>query len=179
MTGHVTWNNQPVQELPTEVNSLATFVPQHDVLGRLHSLTVEQFLMYAMKLYCKEQTTVASRRGVISRYLLLLDLTGVRHSRIFQLSGGQRRRVIFASRLVVRPRVVFMDEPTTGLDATASLTVLQNIYNVSKSGATIVCVLHNIDSSCLLLMDRLYLLHLGRRVFFGSQHDGKAVLLLC
>lgn len=63
------------------------------------------------------------------------------------LSTEQRKRLTIAVELVSNPSIIFMDEPTTGLDARAAAIVMRAVKNVSDTGRTIVCTIHqpNID----------------------------------
>lgn len=63
------------------------------------------------------------------------------------LSTEQRKRLTIAVELVSNPAIIFMDEPTTGLDARAAAIVMRAVKNVANTGRTIVCTIHqpNID----------------------------------
>ncbi len=58
------------------------------------------------------------------------------------LSTEQRKRLTIAVELVANPSVMFMDEPTTGLDARAAAIVMRAVKNVADTGRTIVCTVH-------------------------------------
>lgn len=58
------------------------------------------------------------------------------------LSTEQRKRLTIAVELVANPSVIFMDEPTTGLDARAAAIVMRAVKNVAKTGRTVVCTIH-------------------------------------
>lgn len=58
------------------------------------------------------------------------------------LSTEQRKRLTIAVELVANPSIIFMDEPTTGLDARAAAIVMRAVKNVSETGRTVVCTIH-------------------------------------
>lgn len=58
------------------------------------------------------------------------------------LSTEQRKRLTIAVELVANPSIIFMDEPTTGLDARAAAIVMRAVRNVANTGRTIVCTIH-------------------------------------
>ncbi|MEM7764489.1 MAG: ABC transporter ATP-binding protein [Pseudomonadota bacterium] len=78
-----------------------------------------------------------------------------------KLSGGQKRRVQFAVALVGRPDILFLDEPTTGLDAQAREAVWRNIRTLATDGKTIVLTTHYLEEADVLA-DRICILHSGR-----------------
>lgn len=67
----------------------------------------------------------------------LVGVTGVSG-----LSTEQRKRLTIAVELVANPSIIFMDEPTTGLDARAAAIVMRAVKNVAETGRTIVCTIH-------------------------------------
>lgn len=58
------------------------------------------------------------------------------------LSTEQRKRLTIAAELVANPSIIFMDEPTTGLDARAATIVMRAVKNVAETGRTVVCTIH-------------------------------------
>lgn len=58
------------------------------------------------------------------------------------LSNQQRKRLTIAVELVANPSIIFLDEPTTGLDAKAAAIVMRAVKNVGNTGRTVVCTIH-------------------------------------
>jgi ABC-2 type transport system ATP-binding protein len=84
-----------------------------------------------------------------------------------QLSGGQRQRFSIATTLVNTPRVIFLDEPTTGLDPQARINLWEMIEQIKAMGVTIVLTTHYMDEA-ERLCDRLAIMDAGKIVRIGS-----------
>jgi len=83
----------------------------------------------------------------IEEILELVELHPVRHfivglPGISGLSTEQRKRLTIAVELVANPSIIFMDEPTTGLDARAAAVVMRTVRNTVDTGRTVVCTIH-------------------------------------
>jgi putative ABC transport system ATP-binding protein len=85
----------------------------------------------------------AAAREQAAALLARLDLDGLEQRRPGELSGGQAQRVAVARALVIRPEVIFADEPTGSLDSLAGLRVMQLLTGAARAqGATVVLVTH-------------------------------------
>lgn len=84
-----------------------------------------------------------------------------------KLSGGQKQRFSIAATLVNKPRVIFLDEPTTGLDPQARINLWEMIEDIKKSGTTLVLTTHYMDEA-EKLCDRLAIMDRGEIVKIGS-----------
>ena len=87
-----------------------------------------------------------------------------------QLSGGQRQRVLLASVLAQQPRVLLLDEPTTGLDLYHQSAFFDVLKNLSDRDIAIAVVTHDLNLASLYC-DELFLMHEGRRIKQGSSTD--------
>lgn len=97
----------------------------------------------------------------VDKLLASVQLTDKADSYVEHLSGGQRQRFSIATALVNQPRVLFLDEPTTGLDPQARRNLWELIQRIRKSGITIVLTTHYMDEA-ELLCDRLAIMDGGR-----------------
>ena len=95
--------------------------------------------------------------------LELVDLTDEAQTRVGALSGGQRRRVDVAIGIIGRPDILFLDEPTTGLDPEARRRAWGGIENLTSTGTTVLLTTHYIDEADHLA-DRVIVLSDGRIV---------------
>jgi ABC-2 type transport system ATP-binding protein len=99
----------------------------------------------------------------VGEVLELVDLVDDAEARVGALSGGQRRRVDVAIGIIGRPEVLFLDEPTTGLDPEARRRAWTAVENLTTTGTTVVLTTHYIDEADHLA-NRLVLLAAGRVV---------------
>jgi ABC-2 type transport system ATP-binding protein len=103
----------------------------------------------------------------------LLDLVGLRaaaRTMVRRLSGGQRQRLSLALALVGRPRVVFLDEPTAGMDPHARLTTWEVVKGLRDRGTTVLLTTHAMDEA-EHLCDRVAIIDGGRMVALGSPDE--------
>ncbi|MFD7103876.1 ABC transporter ATP-binding protein [Streptomyces celluloflavus] len=106
----------------------------------------------------------------IDEALSSVGLSRRRDVRVKQLSGGERRRLDLALALLGRPEVLFLDEPTTGLDTEARHETWQLVRELRDAGATIVLTTHYLEEA-QELADRLAILHGGRIAQAGYVAD--------
>jgi ABC-2 type transport system ATP-binding protein len=106
----------------------------------------------------------------VDEILELVDLVDDAETRVGVLSGGQRRRVDVAIGIVGRPEVLFLDEPTTGLDPEARRRAWTAVENLTTTGTTVVLTTHYIDEADHLA-NRLILLA-GGRVIADTTSEG-------
>lgn len=83
----------------------------------------------------------------MNHVLKTIELDGIKESLVgipgvSGLSTEQRKRLTIGVELVANPSIIFMDEPTTGLDARAAAIVMRAVKNVADTGRTIVCTIH-------------------------------------
>jgi len=95
--------------------------------------------------------------------------------RVGTYSGGMRRRLDRALSFVVTPTVLFLDEPTTGLDPQARLEVWQTVKDLAARGTTVLLTTQYLDEA-EQLADRIAILHRGRIIVNGTLAELKALL---
>jgi ABC-2 type transport system ATP-binding protein len=103
----------------------------------------------------------------------LLDLVGLRdaeHTLVRRMSGGQQQRLSLALALIGRPTLVFLDEPTAGMDPHARATTWALIRDLRDRGATVVLTTHQMQEA-EELCDRVGIVHRGRLVAYGTPAD--------
>ena len=102
--------------------------------------------------------------------LAKVQLTEKAKSYVEQLSGGQKQRFAIASTLVNNPKVLFLDEPTTGLDPQARRNLWDLIKEIRDEGITILLTTHYMDEA-ELLCDRLAIMDSGKIITIDTPHN--------
>ncbi len=93
--------------------------------------------------------------------LKLVNLEDKYRNKFKELSGGQKQRFSIATTLINEPRVIFLDEPTTGLDPQARRNLWQLILDIRRKGATVILTTHYMDEA-ETLCDRVAIMDAGR-----------------
>ena len=136
-------------------------VPQLDNLDV--SLTVEQNLLVFAHLY---RVPAGERKQAIERALGVANLTARRGSKVDELSGGMRRRLLIARALLHQPRLVLLDEPTVGLDPQVRQELWALIDRMRSEGVSILMSTHYIEEA-ERLCDRVTIMSHGKAVAVG------------
>ncbi|TVY82267.1 putative ABC transporter ATP-binding protein/permease [Lachnellula suecica] len=157
------------------VNTIrSAYVMQQDVL--LPTLTVRETLQYSADLRLPPPTTQEERRRVVEEVILELGLKECADTRIGNhqhkgCSGGEKRRTSIGVQLLSNPSVLFLDEPTTGLDATSSFQLIRTLKSLARKSRTIVTTIHQPRSEIWGMFDGLVILTRGSPVFSGKAVD--------
>ena len=107
----------------------------------------------------------------IAEVLALVDLTGLEDRRVHELSGGQRQRVALARALVIRPKVLLLDEPLGALDLKLRRQLQQELKRIQQRvGTTFVFVTHD-QEEALTMSDRIAVMQGGRVEQLGTPED--------
>jgi len=99
--------------------------------------------------------------------LEFFDLAGRADDEVADLSGGMRRRLAIARSLVTEPRVIVLDEPSTGLDPESRVRVWEELATLKQAGVTLLMSTHYMDEA-ETLCDRLAIMHSGRILDEGT-----------
>jgi len=156
---------------PAAIRQISGYVPQDvSVDGELTGF--ENILMYS-KLYGLPR---ASRRTAIAEILDLLELSDRAGDLVRTYSGGMMRRLEIAQALVNRPRLLFLDEPSIGLDPGAKRVIWDLIRTLRSELGTIVFINTHDMNEADALCDRIGILNKGRLVTVGSPAELKATV---
>jgi ABC-2 type transport system ATP-binding protein len=118
-------------------------------------------------------TLMGRAKGVDRRTMGALELVGLEtkaRTRVRQLSGGQKRRLDLALAVLSAPEVLFLDEPTTGMDPEARRTTWKVIEDLRAGGTTVLLTTHYLEEA-ERLADRLAIMHEGRIHTYGTVEE--------
>lgn len=110
---------------------------------------------------------VTNPAQIVEQLLARFNLTDAAVRRTDQYSGGMKRRLDIAMSLIGKPAVIFLDEPTTGLDPEARLEVWETIKELADGGATILLTTQYLEEA-EQLADRIAILHEGKIITTGT-----------
>lgn len=157
-----------VPESPEHSGEITTaYLTQQDILAP--KLTCRETLQYAsdLKLRCSKN----ERRKLVEELIAELGLrdcatTLVGDSRHPGLSGGEKRRLSIGVQMIANPSLLFLDEPTTGLDAYSAFLVIKTLKKLShKGGRTFIMSIHQPRADILFLLDQVCIMSKGQSVF--------------
>lgn len=135
-------------------------------------MTVYENVAYGLKLRKKELgLTDEDIRKMVKEALELVKLSGMENRYPLQLSGGQQQRVALARALVVKPRVLLLDEPLSNLDAKLRIEMREELRKLQRSlNLTTIYVTHD-QVEAMSLSDRIAVMNKGRVVQVGSPKE--------
>jgi ABC-type multidrug transport system ATPase subunit len=153
----------------TQIRS--AYVIQQDIL--IPTLTVRETLMYAAQLRLPSSVNQAERKQLVEEVILELSLKEAADTRIGNhahkgCSGGEKRRTSIGVQLLSNPSLLWLDEPTTGLDSTSAYQVVKTLRNLAKSGRTVIVTIHQPRSEIWSLFDNVVLLSRGSPAYAGK-----------
>lgn len=153
------------EERQRDIKALIGVVPQENNLDP--DFTVHKNLtVYAR--YFQIEPKLASERA--DELIEFMQLKEKRDSKIEELSGGMKRRLIIARALINEPRILILDEPTTGLDPQARHLIWERVRELKKRKVTVILTTHYMDEA-EQLCDRLIIMDKGKIVAEGNPRD--------
>lgn len=163
LRGQVLLGGQNILRLPPEQRRIA-YIPQD--LALFPHLSVYDNIMFGLP-------SRSARRGAdaaLRRLVAMLNIEHILHRRrIVTLSGGEKQRVALARALIVQPRVLFLDEPFSALDAATRSDLLRSLQALRRTlQTTIFLVTHDLDEACFLA-DEVAIMMRGRLVEYGPR----------
>jgi lipooligosaccharide transport system ATP-binding protein len=164
-SGEVTLLGLPVPQAAREARIRVGVVPQMDNLDP--DFTVAENLLVYGRYFGMEDSEIEAR---IPSLLEFANLTHKRDAKVPTLSGGMKRRLTLARALVNDPDVVFLDEPTTGLDPQARHLIWQRLRELTQQGKTLLLTTHFMDEA-ERLCHRLAVLDNGKLISQGTPRE--------
>lgn len=110
-------------------------------------VTVEEIVNLGL-IASSEQLTKTAQKHIVNHMLELMGIEALRNCRIGELSGGQQQRVMVARALAGNPKLLLLDEPTSGIDPEASTKIYQLLGELNRNlGITVIMVSHDINKA--------------------------------
>ncbi|CAF3486276.1 unnamed protein product, partial [Rotaria sp. Silwood2] len=155
---------------PPSFKYIVGYVVQDDIITG--TLTVRETLLFSANVRLPEEVTYEERVQRVTKTIQDLSLescadTKVGNETIRGVSGGERKRTCIGMELVLTPKILFLDEPTTGLDASTARSVMQCLSDLSKQGRTIIFSIHQPRFSTFKLFDTVLFLCKGLTIYRG------------
>ena len=169
--GAVYYDGRDLYQHYAELRHRIGYVPQKDIWHL--QLTARRALHYAAELRFPSDTSAAERDHRVAEVLSELDLTEHARTRGGSLSGGQQKRVNVALELLTKPSLLFLDEPTSGVDPDLDKSVMELLAGLAHAGRTVIVVTHSV-AHLGMCDDLLVLSPGGRLAYFGPPAAGLA-----
>uniref|UniRef100_A0A673Z8W4 Broad substrate specificity ATP-binding cassette transporter ABCG2 n=1 Tax=Salmo trutta TaxID=8032 RepID=A0A673Z8W4_SALTR len=159
---------------PPNFKCLSGYVVQDDVV--MGTLTVRENLRFSAALRLPRSVPQKEKEARVNDLITELGLTKVADAKVGTemirgISGGERKRTNIGMELIIDPSVLFLDEPTTGLDASTANSVLLLLKRMANQGRTIIMSIHQPRYSIYRLFDSLTLLVSGKQVYHGPAQN--------
>lgn len=178
MSGELLMNGHPIES--GVFRRVSAYVQQEDIM---HSyLTVRETITFNAKLRLSEEFTDEMIEVKVTNIMKLLGIDHIQNNKIggeFSrgISGGEKKRTAIALELVTSPSLLFLDEPTTGLDTFTALHLITVLKNLAKTGTTIIMSIHQPRSSIYRLFDLVLVLNgYGEESYYGASEQAVAFL---
>ena len=145
-----------------DIKYVSGIVPQEDNLDA--ELSVIQNLLIYSKFYNINKKTALER---IEYLLDFLELTNKKNAKIRWLSGGMKRRLVIVRALINNPKLLILDEPTTGLDPQVRHIIWDKLRLLKNQGVTILITTHYMEEA-FQLADKIIMMYNGEKVLEGN-----------
>lgn len=156
-SGEIWVDGMNLEELPNEIKKIIGVQLQSS--GYYPGLNLTELITLFAGLYNREVDPLA-----------LLDKVNLRDkqkAKYKELSGGQKQRFSIATTLINQPKIIFLDEPTTGLDPQARRNLWELIKNIRAQGTTVIITTHYMDEA-EVLCDRVAIIDNGKIIALNS-----------
>ncbi|XP_021703784.1 ATP-binding cassette sub-family G member 1 [Aedes aegypti] len=144
---------------------LSCYIQQHDALRPW--LTVNEAMSCATHLKLGFSISPEEKKKLIEKILFMLGLEQKGNTPTHGLSGGQKKRLAIALEMISNPPILFLDEPTTGLDSSSCTQCISLLKRLAQDGRTIICTVHTPSALLFEMFDKLYSVTQGHCFYQG------------
>jgi len=169
-SGEILMDGQSLLDNPAQARMKMGVVAQHNNLDR--GLTARENLIYHAKYFGIDDETANKRADV---YLEKFGLTERQHDYVRGFSGGMAQRLKIARAIMHNPDILFLDEPTTGLDPSYRAVLWEQMLALNKAGTTIFLTTHYMEEP-EQLCDRIAIIDQGEMMAIGTADELKALI---
>ncbi|MFN8427197.1 MAG: ATP-binding cassette domain-containing protein [Anaerolineales bacterium] len=164
-SGDATIGGHSITKEPMAVKGVIGVVPQEIAL--YEDLTAKENLVFWGQMYGLSGKSLNSR---VDEVLEQIGLTDKAKNRVKTYSGGMKRRVNIGVGLLHKPRLLFMDEPTVGIDPQSRRAILDTVKDLNKQGMTVLYTTHYMEEAAEL-SDRVGIIDHGELIALGTQDE--------
>jgi ABC-2 type transport system ATP-binding protein len=163
--GEATVGGFSVQRQPDKVKALIGTVPQDIAL--YDDLTGRENLVFWGRMYGLSGATLDKR---VDEVLELIGLADRQKDRVGKYSGGMKRRVNIGAALLHKPRFLYLDEPTVGIDPQSRRSILDGVKDLNAAGVTVLYTTHYMEEA-QELSHRIGIMDKGKMIAMGTQAE--------
>jgi ABC transport system ATP-binding/permease protein len=168
-SGRILIANEPLRLYLSHRLTACGYVPQDDIVHT--ELTVRQAVWFSARMRLPHGTPPEVLDQCVAHTLRQLGLEERASVQVHRLSGGQRKRVSIAAEILARPAILFLDEPSSGLDPATEFKLMEQLRELANTGCTVICTTHVMEN--VYLFDRLLIMTAGRLVFSGPPQSAR------
>jgi ABC-type multidrug transport system ATPase subunit len=158
----------------SKLRTICGYVLQEDILSP--ELTVQETIEFSAKFRLPPSYSGEEIKAKVDETVKILELGKCRDTRIGDgikrgVSGGERKRAMIAAEIITDPKLLLLDEPTTGLDSVNAENVVLAMKEMARRDKIVVTTIHQPSVDLLKMFDEILILHEGKKVFMGSFED--------
>jgi len=165
LSGNINIFNKSINKEPYEIYKIASLVFQNPD-EQIVVDTVELEIAFAMENYSISSKDMNKK---IDEVLDIVELKNKRKDYIHSLSGGEKQRLCIASSLVLNPKILVLDEPTSMLDSENRNKIIELLKKIHSKGTTIIIVTHHINE--IEYCDNVVFMNEGNIDFCGNRNE--------
>jgi len=169
LTGKITLNHK----LQSEINfkNISAFVEQDDIL--YPQMTVFESLLMTSRMRLPSDISINNKNQMVDNLVRKLGLSDVKDSKIGNvlkrgISGGEKKRTCIGLELLTKPLIIFLDEPSSGLDSYQAKNIIQILKDLTNNGHIVICSIHQPSSNIYKMFDKILFLSQGKTIYFGD-----------
>lgn len=163
------------KDVGDNISRISGYAQQDDIFSC--SMTVKEHLWFNAVLRLDRNLLDNERQERVDRVIRQMGLETCKNSTIGfpgtqkSISGGEKRRLAFATELITKPFIMFCDEPTTGLDSFMARSVVQALKDMAEDGHTVIATIHQPSSEVFSMFDEILIMAEGKVAFLGPKND--------